>query len=188
MSEIEKILVGSGIVSANKLEHNAQAAEYFGILPGQMLAGSMHVSDQAMLTCSKIASLLTDGALDLSQACELAKLICRQRQPWIIAIERVLGNPVEPVKTKLGELLVASGVLTEMQIAVSLINSQRHSKQLGQTLVQSKLISEDLLNLTLDLQECIRAHGMSFKLALAQLKATMVMDKFPELDSEQYAA
>ena len=171
MSNLEKILIGSGIVSEEQLAHDYNAAEFFGILPGLMLVGSRHISDDALLTCSKLDSLAADDKITMEQAIEAARLMYQENKTWNRALLTVAGTIPAPHDPKLGELLVAAGLITELQAASAMITANKCGLVLGQALLRTRLLNEDMVVLALRLQACIRDHRMPLKLAITQLQA-----------------
>ena len=167
---IEQILVKAGLVTEEQLNHDLRAAEYFGISAGYMVAGSKHVSDFALLTCMKLNSLMLDKVITLTQAAQIARFIVKHNKTWNDALLTVTGTLARPESTKLGELLVEAGLLTQIQAAAAIITATRNNVPLGQALVETNLLPKNVVVRALELQFCIRQKGMPFKMAAGQLR------------------
>lgn len=170
MGGIEQILIKAGLVSQTQLNCEHQAAEYFGISPGHMIAGSKHVSDQALLVCLKLNSLVGDTVISLTQAAQIARFIVKHHKTWNDAMLTVTGALPRQGRPKLGELLVEAGLITPIQVAAAMITAARKEIPLGEALVRTRLLRRSVLVRALALQDSIREHGLAPKVAAGQLR------------------
>ncbi len=170
MSGIEQILVKSGLVSEDLLNSEVQTAEYFGIAPGHMIAGSKHVSDKAFVVCYKLDSLLADNVINLMQAAQIARFIVKHNKTWNDALLSVIGTLVRPESNKLGELLVEAGLITPIQAAAAMFTASRKGTTIGQALIDTRLVSRTVVVRALALQDCIRERRMPSMLAPGHLR------------------
>lgn len=170
MGAIEQILVKAGLVSEAQLDSEIQAAEYFGIAPGHMIAGSKNVSDEALVVAYKLDSLLADRVITLAQAAQIARFIIKHKKGWNDALLTVIGTLVRPESNKLGELLVEAGLITHIQAASAMITSARKGISFGQALIETKVVSRIIVVRALALQDCIRERRMPSALAPGHLR------------------
>ncbi|MBK9141044.1 MAG: hypothetical protein IPM23_01010 [Candidatus Melainabacteria bacterium] len=158
---------------------------------GELLASSQHLtaeqldialraSDTSGLPLGRVLILLDKlNASSLSLALELQHDVRAGRVERGHAVDRLKQEKPEPggsvsaedaKKIKVGELLVSASVLSEAEVLSAVQMAKANDKMVGEVLIEMGWLTEELLTVSLRLQEMIWSGGVSAKRASRSLR------------------
>lgn len=149
-----QLLVNSGCVDMNTLEHNLQVSKQVGIQLGELLVDRQHVSSHMLDVTLESQRLLRRGFVSSEQA--------------LTGLQRInqglnrLDRPNQKIIVPLGHLLVNSGVLTRKNVDDALEVSKVNGKPLGEVLKIFAMITDGVLDSALHLQSLIHQGNIKF--------------------------
>ncbi|MGD9682988.1 MAG: hypothetical protein AB7W16_17505 [Candidatus Obscuribacterales bacterium] len=158
---------------------------------GELLASSQHLtaeqldialraSDTSGLPLGRVLILLDKlNASSLSLALELQHDVRAGKVERGSAVDRLKQEKPEPgasvsaedaKKIKVGELLVSASVLSEAEVLSAVQMAKANDKMVGEVLIEMGWLTEELLTVSLRLQEMIWSGGVSAKRASRSLQ------------------
>jgi tetratricopeptide (TPR) repeat protein len=183
-TRIGDLLVQAGILTQAQLADAARTAKNKRAQIGQVLVMTGLISPRDLQSALEAQSMLRDKSVDLNEALRCLKISYKLGSPF----KDILSEYVSPKKTqtsKLGELLVESGLVSYELLAQAVEQSNSTGLPLGRMLVLHKIISNDVLQLALDLQVRVRDEMMSRQEAINALREKAGLSP---LDSEAISA
>lgn len=163
------LLVQAGILTQAQLADAARAAKTKKAQIGQMLVMTGLISPRDLQSALEAQSMLRDKTVDINEALRCLKISYKLGTPF----KDILSEYVSPRKTqtsKLGELLVESGLVSYELLAQAVEQSNATGLPLGRMLVLHKIISNDILQLALDMQVRVRDEMMTRQEAINTLR------------------
>ncbi len=169
-SRLGDLLVQAGILTQGQLADAARSAKANRIQIGQSLVMNGMISPRDLQSVLEAQSMLRDKSVEQAEALRCLKIAYKVGASF----KDILSEYVSPKRTqtsKLGELLVESGLVSYEVLAKAVEQSYSTGLPLGRMLVLHETISNDLLNLALDLQVRVRDEMMTRQEALTAIRA-----------------
>lgn len=171
------------MVSAEDLSEQLGFAQSLGMPVGQVLVASGFLTKQEMLAAIQAQSLLLSGKITQDAAIKIIRDIVDEGS----SLQAALGSAgVDPALTqnqdRLGELLVASELLSEENLAEALIASAELSSPLGHALVKMQIIRPELVVAALTVQKQLRLREITYEEGIGRLKSAMKFRQFYPAD------
>lgn len=163
------LLVQAGILTQAQLADAARTAKSKRAQIGQVLVMTGLISPRDLQSALEAQSMLRDKSVDLNEALRCLKISYKLGSSF----KDILSEYVSPKKTqtsKLGELLVESGLVSYELLAQAVEQSNTTGLPLGRMLVLHKIIANDVLQLALDLQVRVRDEMISRQEAINSLR------------------
>ena len=136
-----------------------------------------------MLAAIQAQSLLLSGKITQDAAIKIIRDIVDEGASLQAALETAgVGPEVTQNQDRLGELLVASELLSEDNLAEALIASAELSSPLGHALVKMQIIRPDLVVAALTVQKQLRLREISYEEGIGRLKSAMRFRQFYPAD------
>lgn len=150
---------------------------------GQVLVASGFLTKSEMLAAIQAQSLLLSGKITQDAAIKIIRDIVDEGASLQAALETAgVGPEVTQNQDRLGELLVASELLSEDNLAEALIASAELSSPLGHALVKMQIIRPDLVVAALTVQKQLRLREISYEEGIGRLKSAMRFRQFYPAD------
>lgn len=150
---------------------------------GQVLVASGFLTKTEMLAAIQAQSLLLSGKITQDAAIKIIRDIVEEGASLQAALETAgVGPEVTQNQDRLGELLVASELLSEDNLAEALIASAELSSPLGHALVKMQIIRPDLVVAALTVQKQLRLREISYEEGIGRLKSAMRFRQFYPAD------
>ena len=150
---------------------------------GQVLVASGFLTKDEMLAAIQAQSLMLSGRISQEAAVKIVKDIVDEGISLQAALVAAGVAPeVTQSQDRLGELLVASELLSEDNLAEALIASAELSSPLGHALVKMQIIRPDLVVAALTVQKQLRQREINYEEALDRLKSAMKFRQFYPAD------
>ncbi len=150
---------------------------------GQVLVASGFLTKTEMLAAIQAQSLLLSGKITQDAAIKIIRDIVDEGASLQAALETAgVGPEVTQNQDRLGELLVASELLSEDNLAEALIASAELSSPLGHALVKMQIIRPDLVVAALTVQKQLRLREISYEEGIGRLKSAMRFRQFYPAD------
>lgn len=163
------LLVQAGILTQMQLADAMRSAQGKHMQIGQVLVMNGLISPRDLQSALEAQSMLRDKSVEVTEALRCLKIAYKVGAPF----KDILFEYASPKKTqssKLGELLVESGVVTYEILAHAVEQSSATGLPLGRMLVLHQTISNDTLNLVLDLQVRLRDEMITREEAIKALR------------------
>ncbi|PZM85149.1 MAG: hypothetical protein DKT66_02935 [Candidatus Melainabacteria bacterium] len=158
-------------------------AQSLGMPVGQVLVASGFLTKTEMLAAIQAQSLLLSGKITQDAAIKIIRDIVEEGASLQAALETAgVGPEVTQNQDRLGELLVASELLSEDNLAEALIASAELSSPLGHALVKMQIIRPDLVVAALTVQKQLRLREISYEEGIGRLKSAMRFRQFYPAD------
>jgi tetratricopeptide (TPR) repeat protein len=145
--------------------------EKTGLPLGRVLVLSGVLSESLLTTAVNAQILVRDKKLDKQQAIEALKQAQQRQEPLETTLKEKgfyeLPNRSCP---RLGELLTASGIITDIELINALELSLTSRKPIGEVLIDSKVITRQTLESALQIQRMIAES----KIGLAEAKEVLI--------------
>lgn len=167
---IGSLLALSGLVRATDLEEALAVATQTGLPVGRILVMSNRISEETLRTVLDVQTLIRDGTLPKEQALDAVKTARRSNRSLIEVLEEMGHHRPQQPTTRLGDLLVECGQLTEEQLRRALAIGSATGLPIGRVLVLLGQIPEPMANRALQLQEEIRRGNMTRAAAVNTFK------------------
>ncbi len=168
-SRIGDLLVQAGILTQLQLSEAARSAKAKRIQIGQALVMNGVISPRDLQSVLEAQSNLRDKSVEPAEALRCLKIAYKLGASF----KDILAEYVSPKQTqtsKLGELLVESGLVSYEVLAKAVEQSYSTGLPLGRMLVLHETISNELLTLALDLQVRVRDEMMTRQEALTAIR------------------
>lgn len=153
INDLAELLLDAGYISKGQIEQVSWNCAKNGLPLGRNLVLSGAISPSVLGAALNCLVLIRDGRITPKQAVSALRASIQQK----IAIEAVLSLPawVTPNHVRIGELLSASGILSESDAMNAVETGLLSQKPLGQVLEQSGMVSPLSLEAALKLQGMI---------------------------------
>jgi len=164
-SRLGDLLVEAGLVTKAQLQSAVGQTDETGLPFGRLLVLSGLITEAAMTSALNAQSALLAGKVTKEQA--LSSLRSNARRSVMRAenapapTERDFYQLPDRKSVLLGDLLVAAGSINKAQLSNAIELSVGNGKWLGQVLQDQKLITEQVLKQTLELQDMVMANQIS---------------------------
>lgn len=190
LQKLGDLLIESGMVSKKVLETALRSSSETGLPLGRVLVHTSHLHETLLHAALNAQVMVRDGKITREQAVQGLKSAHRRQ----ISLETSLaeqGLYKQPSKAtiRLGEMLVLAGLVNEIDVLNALEVGLVQALPLGQVLTSAGLLSTDLLEAALRLQEMVdngtlspmdtgkvlalmRKDGISLDSAVAEFGAT----------------
>ncbi len=167
---VGELLTEARIFSQAVLESRLAISKTIGQPLGQTLIQMEDLTQYQLLSIIQIQSLLNDGILTRQQALYGVKLICGAKMTLEDALTEAGYMDQGRLTTKLGELLVAAGLINQSELETALDASICLCLPLGQMLIHEGKASPEVVAKALSLQRQLRTGALSRKQAVCELK------------------
>lgn len=181
--KIGELLATAQVVSESDLNEQLGYAHSLGMPVGQVLVASGFLTKDEMLSAIQAQSLYLSGKITQDAAIQIVKEIVDEGVSLPSALQTAGVEPaLFSARDRLGELLVASELLSEDNLAEALIASAELSSPLGHSLVKMQILRPDLVVAALTVQKQLRLREISYEEALERLKSAMKFRQFYPAD------
>jgi hypothetical protein len=155
-NRLGELLMEAGLVTAEVLDSALQQTRETGLPMGRVLILTGLLPEAIIHACLNTQILLRDGKITREQAITGLRA-AYQRQMTIeqALMEQGFYRPQSKAKVKLGELFVLAGLLNEQDIMNALEIGLLNNEPIGQVLVRAGLITRELLDTALKMQEMV---------------------------------
>lgn len=160
----------AGILTQMQLGEAMRAAQGKRMQIGQMLVMNGLISPRDLQSALEAQSMLRDKSVELTEALRCLKIAYKVGAPFRDILFEY-ATPKRTQSSKLGELLVESGLVTYEVLAKAVEQSNTTGLPLGRMLVLHQIISNEVLNAVLDMQVRVRDEMMTRAEAIASLRA-----------------
>ena len=172
-SRLGTLLVEAGLITQVQLDETQDMSYETGIPLGRMLCLNGIISEQKLAQALELQRRLRD--LEITKEEAVAILADRQQKPAVqehpkLAVERMDGAERKALKrVKLGEMLLLSGLITELDVMNALEHSLTQNKPMGEVLSEHGLVPQSLIELAAELQEAVNAGDLPLAAAADSL-------------------
>ncbi len=167
INDLAQLLLDSGFISKSQLEQASWNCAKNSLPLGRNLMLSGAISPSVLGAALNALVLVRDGRIAPKQAASTLRSSLQQKIP----IEELLGLPrwVTPNHVRIGELLSASGILTESDAMNAVETGLLNQQPLGQVLLESGMVAP------LTLEAAIKLQGMIVNDELGKAQATELL-------------
>lgn len=150
------LLVAAGIVTDRELEEALQINVRTGLPLGHAFCFRGYLSQAILYTTLLAQETIRRGAISRNNAIQ-AIAQAFKRETTLEKLDINKGFQRLPMKQalRLGEMLVEAKVLVDKLLPDALLRSLQMQRPIGEVLVQSRFVSEELVNRAVDMQEMI---------------------------------
>ncbi len=177
-----KLLVDLSLVTDDLLQHAIEMALKLNIPVGRVLIMSGWLTDTQLHVAVQIQGLLKEKALSKAAAIKLGEVMLNRRLPLDQALAEIgheettfidqLANDLQRCDSiKLGELFVASEIISEEALEEALAKARALGLPLGRVLMLSASVTPQLLETGVNAQRFVRQNKIKKEDAIAALKA-----------------
>lgn len=189
MDNPKAILVGDLVVKADlvtqkDLNEALQIARETWMPIGRVLIVSNMLTEEQLQAAVAAQSLLKDGLITVEQAVQAVKTACREGISCEEALKKRGWTPSEDKRTKLGDLLLASDLLSKQELDEALSRCASTGLPMGRVLVLMGKLSEQLLTTAVNSQIMIRDNKVTFEQAAEGLKAARKRQPQPQVEPQ----
>jgi len=155
-NKLGELLIASEIVPHENLETAMRTSQATGLPLGRLLVSLGTISDELLATALNAQTFIRNSKLTRSQAIGGLKAAHQRRMPIEMSLSEQ-GYYRSPHRTaiRLGELLIGADLVSELAMIDGLQKALIEHKYIGQVLVESGLIDNELLHSALSLQEMV---------------------------------
>lgn len=147
----------AGILSSNYIKEALGRYEEEGLPIGKALVVSGYLSDSELRNALNLQYMVNDRLLNRKDAIEVLKTAHNSNLSLEESFRRTgLVQPEEQDTNKLGQLLIDSGNVDEFKVEAALKSSTNTGLPLGHILCHQNLISQQLVNRALLVQQFVR--------------------------------
>lgn len=177
-SKLANLLLDAEIVKQDQVDEALKLGYETGTPVGRMLVVSGVVNHSIIARALEIQVLVREGKMSYGQAVELLKAESLRILPVEqTAEQRGLSKQDPNKRVRLGELLMLSGILTEADMLNVLEMGLTNPKPLGDILIDTGMISQSVLDMSLKLQELISRGDLDIRAAAAALQEMVITGK-----------
>lgn len=161
-NRLGELLLEAQIVNKQHLDTAMRTCQSTGLPLGRILVSLGVLSDEVLATALNTQVLIRDGKLTRDQAIKGLRSAYQRRRPVEMSLsgQGFYRSPHRP-SIRLGELFVLSEILSEDDVMNCLQQSLLKEQPLGKALVQHGLVSAQLLEVALKLQEMVANETLS---------------------------
>jgi hypothetical protein len=172
------LLVAAELISIEDLEDALRTRDETGLPLGRILVLTRLLSEELLSAALTAQVLLRDGKVTREQAVEGLRSARKRRVSIEVALaDQGLFRPPVRQRIKLGDLLVLAELIMENDLMTALELSLVRQLPVGRILLQSSLISPQVLECALQLQEMVAA-GTLNSLQAAQALRQIAIQRF----------
>lgn len=163
MAEIRNIRIGdlltrAGVLRKQDLDEACLIAQETGQMIGKVLIMSEYITKEDLQAAVEIQALIRDGHLELELGLVALSTVFRRRITVDQALDQLGWHPqVNMPSCRLGELLVASGVITVDEMNRALDEVRESIIPLGAVLIAMGAITDKVLKDALEVQDSVRS-------------------------------
>jgi hypothetical protein len=183
-SRLGTLLVEAEIISQAQLDDTQEMSYETGIPLGRMLCLNGIISEQRLALALELQRKLRDQEITKEEAVEILanrKSKNAGMEHPKVAIEKMEGGERKALKkVKLGEMLLLSGLITELDVMNALEHSLTQSKPMGEVLAEHGLVPRSLIELAAELQEAVNAGDLPLAAAADSLNYVAKTGSKPE--------
>jgi hypothetical protein len=166
------LLTAAGVLKLEQLQEAVRIARQQSLPVGRVLIMYGYLSGLQLQAALHLQSMLKDNLIDHSVALRVLGLIASNNISVSEALQQIGWEANEGTKTnKLGELLLASGIIDDAALNLGLKHSEVAGIPLGRVLVNLGAVSEQLLSSVLTAQMLVREGKISREKAVQGLMA-----------------
>jgi hypothetical protein len=166
---IGELLTIAGIVTHEQLREGLRRAAETDLPLGKILVWSGYVTDETLRQVVHVQCLLNDKAIHIDDAVSWLSQDVGKKIP-----DRALAPIPQPEKEatshRLGELLLAAGMITEQTLDEALADSLATGLPLGRILVYTKNVPDLYISAALDAQVATREHRINREAAIDAMR------------------
>lgn len=173
-SRLGTLLVEGEIITQAQLDDTQEMSYETGIPLGRMLCLNGIISEQRLALALELQRRLRDHEITHEEAVDIlanrksknAELVDTPK----LAVEKMDSNERKSLKkVKLGEMLLLSGLITELDVMNALEHSLTQSKPMGEVLAEHGLVDQSLIELAAELQAAVNAGDLPLAAAADSL-------------------
>lgn len=169
---IGELLIEAQIMRARELSEAITIAKLTSLPIGRILVMSSYVGEKEFRAALEAQSLVRDSILPLRTAIQALSLMHRKDLSFEDALKEAgFSGEYEAKTNKLGELLIAAGIITSEQMEQCLKTSTTTGLPMGRVLISLNLISEETLTTALNAQVFIREGKIQREQGVAGMQA-----------------
>lgn len=173
--KIGELLLAVGVVSSGDLQEAIQIAKRMSLPMGRVIVMSGLISEANLHFALEAQSLIRDGLVDMKMAISALKMAYDSNKTLHEALAEMHWAPKKDQQSnKLGELLIESAMINQVQLEAALQSCVDTGMPLGGILVSQGVISAPLLQSVLDAQEQIRQGKIDRQRAMENLKTAFM--------------
>ncbi len=164
------LLVQAGLLTQGQMAEAVRNSRTKKVQIGQVLVMNGLLSPRDLQSALEAQSMLRDKTVELNEALRCLKIAYKVG----VSFKDILTeytSPKQSQTSKLGELLVESGLITYEVLAKAVEQSYATGLPLGRMLVLQKTITNEVLTIALDLQVRVRDDMCGRDEAIATLRA-----------------
>jgi len=166
-----QILTDSGSVSENDINDAVEASQASGLPLGRVLVVRRVVPEALVYAALTGQVLIKEGKITAEQAIAGLKLASQERTSIEWALMKLGAMPAERTEPiRLGELLSAAGLVTEIDLLSAVEKGMGHEVPIGQVLLKHGLLPQHILDKALTLQFMVNNGRLTPNDAIAQLQ------------------
>lgn len=187
-SRLGTLLVEAEIINQTQLDDTQEMSYETGIPLGRMLCLNGIISEQRLALALELQRKLRDQEITKEDAVEIlanrkAKNVGTEHPKLVV--EKMEGGERKALKkVKLGEMLLLSGLITELDVMNALEHSLTQSKPMGEVLAEHGLVPQSLIELAAELQEAVNAGDLPLAAAADSLNYVAKTGSKPEAMSD----
>ncbi|MBU6454282.1 MAG: tetratricopeptide repeat protein [Cyanobacteria bacterium REEB67] len=164
------LLVQAGLLTQQQMAEAVRTSRNKRMQIGQVLVMTGLLSPRDLQSALEAQSMLRDKSVELNEALRCLKIAYKVGVPFKDILTEYT-SPKRSQTSKLGELLVESGLITYEVLARAVEQSYATGLPLGRMLVLQKTITNEVLTTALDLQVRVRDDMLSRAEAIATLRS-----------------
>lgn len=155
-NKLGDLLVEAGVLSADELKVTLQRAQESGLPLGRALSYTGRVNAKLLHAALNAQVLLRDGRITRAQAINALRSAYQKQTSFEQELaEQGSYTPPSGARVRIGELFVMAGIIGDQDILSALEQCLMNQRMMGEVLLEMNLISNDLLQAALRLQEAI---------------------------------
>jgi tetratricopeptide (TPR) repeat protein len=164
------LLVQAGLLTQAQMGDAVKSSRAKKLQIGQVLVANGLLSPRDLQSALEAQSMLRDKSVEVNEALRCLKIAYKVGVPFKDILSEYT-SPKRSQTSKLGELLVESGLVTYEVLARAVEQSYATGLPLGRMLVLQKTITNEVLTTALDLQVRVRDEMLSRAEAITTLRA-----------------
>lgn len=169
---IGELLMQSEILSSDFIKDALERFEQRGLPIGKVLVMSGYLTEAELRQALEVQSLVNDGHLPLELGVTVLRVAHKEHVSLNEAFQRSgLVQPEDQETNRLGQLLVAAGIVTDRDLEEALQINVRTGLPLGHVFCFHGYVSQAILYTALQVQESIRRNAIGRPEAIAGLNA-----------------
>ena len=154
--KVGELLTRAGVLRKQDLQEAISIAQDTGQMIGKVLIMSGFITKENLAAAVEAQSLIRDDLLEVEQAILALSTAARENLLLEQALDQLGWHAQNKPTAKLGELLIASGNINIEHLTKALDEMRESVRPLGSLLVEWEVISRDLLQDALNVQNEIR--------------------------------